>query len=409
MRKLQKTFLIVGSLFPIFALAALLLYAQAGGDLKPLRVVKDPFPVFTDVAVDPDSNIALLSDENLFSLRTYDRNNPDPPAPNVVSDPRTVIVGPKTEVDFVCGVAIDPVHREFYGANNDTDSKVVAFKYGAAGEVPPVRQLTTASNGTWGIALDLKNDEVAVTVEHINRVSVYRREAVGDEKPRRIIQGPHTGLSDPHGIDIDAEHNELFVANHSSYHEVGAGEENQNAASAAFARGEEVPNALQRERVAPRLSKGKFVEPSIRVYSRTGDGDAIPMRVIEGPKTGLSLPMKIFVDSVHNEIFVANSGTSSILVFSRTAKGDVAPIRKIEGAATGLKKPVGLYVDLKNDELWVTSPELHNSTVYRRTANGNAAPLRTLRGAPEGTPAPGIGNPGGIAYDSKRDQLLVPN
>ena len=23
--------------------------------------------------------------------------------------------------------------------------------------------------------------------------------------------------------------------------------------------------------------------------------------------------------------------------------------------------------------------------------------------------APGIGNPGGIAYDSKRDQLLVPN
>jgi|SRR5439155_23136241 len=117
----------------------------------------------------------------------------------------------------------------------------------------------------------------------------------------------------------------------------------------------------------------------------------------------------IFWDYDPNETFVANKRTSLVLGFNRTAKGDVAPIRKIEGPAKGLKKPVGLYVDLKNDEVWVTSPELHSSTVYRRTANGNVAPLRTLRGAPEGTPAPGIGNPGGIAYDSKRDQLLVPN
>jgi hypothetical protein len=68
-----------------------------------------------------------------------------------------------------------------------------------------------------------------------------------------------------------------------------------------------------------------------------------------------------------------------------------------------------LYVDLKNDEIWVTNPELHTATVYSRDAQGNAAPLRTVRGAPEGTPAPGIGNPGGIAYDPTRDQLLVPN
>lgn len=408
MRNRLKAFLILGSLLPIFGLTALLLYAQAGGDLKPLRVVKDPFPVFTDIAVDPEANIVAVSDENLFSLRTYDRNNPDSPPGNVVADPRSVISGPKSEIDFVCGVAIDPVHREIYGANNDTDTKLMAFKYGDIGEVPPARQISTSSSGTWGVALDLKNDEVAVTIEHINKVSIYRREAVGEEKPLRTIQGPHTGISDPHGIAIDTDHNELLVANHSSYHEVGTGEENPNAATAAFARGEEAPQVF-RQRVEPTISKGKFVEPSIRVYSRTADGDAIPVRVIEGPKTGLSLPMKIFVDSIHNEIFVANSGTSSILVFGRTAKGDVAPIRKIEGPGTGLRKPVGLYVDLKNDELWATSPELHTATVYRRAANGNAAPLRTMRGAPEGTPAPGIGNPGGIAYDSKRDQLLVPN
>jgi hypothetical protein len=96
-------------------------------------------------------------------------------------------------------------------------------------------------------------------------------------------------------------------------------------------------------------------------------------------------------------------------VFNRTANGDVAPIRKIQGEATKLRKPVGLFVDTKNDEVWATSPELHSATVYRRTAQGNAAPLRVVRGAPDGTEAPGIGNPGGIAYDSRRDQILVPN
>ena len=407
MRTRFRVLLTFTLLLSVSALAALLLYAQAGGDLTPLRVVQDPFPVFTDVAVDPDANIVAVSDENLFSLRTYERNDPNAGS-NTVADPRTVISGPKSQIDFVCGVAIDPVNREIYAANNDTASILMAFKYGDTGEVPPARELVTASTGTWGVALDLKNDEVAVTIQHINKVQVYRRQAIGEEKPLRIIQGPNTGISDPHGIAIDAENNELYVANHDSYHEVETGSENPNAASADFARGLAAPT-IERERTEPRPSKGKFVEPSIRVYSRTANGDAVPVRVIQGPKTGLSLPMKVWVDPAHNEILVANSGTSSILVFTRAANGDVAPIRKIEGPATGLKKPVGLALDIKNDELWVTSPELHSATVYRRTAQGNAAPLRTLRGAPEGTPAPGIGNPGGIAYDPTRDQLLVPN
>src|SRR5438128_4334284 len=256
MRTRSRKLLIFGSLLPVCGLAALFLYAQAGGDLKPLRTVKDPYPVFTDVAVDPEANIAVMSDENLFSLRTYDRNNPDAPL-NAVSDPRTVITGPKSEVDFVCGVAIDPIHREIYGANNDTDSILMAFKYGTNGEVPPARKVDVAARGTWGVALDLKNDEVAVTVEHINQVEIYRREAKDKEKPLRIIQGPNTGMSDPHGIAIDAEHDELFVANHTSYHEVGTGEADPNAVSAAFARGEEAPQGV-RERIDPRVSKGKF-------------------------------------------------------------------------------------------------------------------------------------------------------
>src|SRR5439155_1358882 len=79
--------------------AALVLFSQLSGDVAPLRQVRDRFPVFADVAVDPESNIVTVTDENLFSLRTYDRDL----ATNDVADPRTVVTGNRTRVDFVCG------------------------------------------------------------------------------------------------------------------------------------------------------------------------------------------------------------------------------------------------------------------------------------------------------------------
>jgi DNA-binding beta-propeller fold protein YncE len=384
--------------------AVLYLFSQLGSDITPIRSVRDPFPTFTDVAVDPESNLLAVTDENLFSIRTYDRDLQS----NAVADPRTVISGNKTGIDFVCGVALDPRNKEIYAVNNDTAADLMVFKYDSNGNVPRSRSLRPASATTWGVSLDLTNNELAVTVEQANKLAIYRRLAEDDEKPLRIIQGPNTGLADPHGVFIDAQNNEIVVANHDSYHEPTADQDGVDTVQAQLARGVPAP-VVPPERRAPRPSKGKFVAPSITVYSRTAHDDAAPLRIISGPRTELSLPMKVFVDMAHNELFVANSGTSAILVFNRTANGNVAPIRKIQGPATGLKKPVGLFVDTKNDEVWATSPEQHAATVYRRTAQGNAAPLRVLRGAPEGTPAPGIGNPGGIAYDPTREQILVPN
>jgi DNA-binding beta-propeller fold protein YncE len=384
---------------------AFLLFSQLSGDIAPLRAVQDPYPVFADVGVDPEAGIVAFTDENLFSVRTYDRDLNS----NDVADPLTVVTGAKSGIDFVCGLAMDHVNREIYAANNDTASDLMAFSYDAHGDVPPERAVRAASTGTWGVAIDLTNDEVAVTIQHVNKVSVFRRLANGEEEPLRIIQGPNTGISDPHGIAIDAVNNELFVANHDSYHEVLTNEVDSNAATAAIARGVATQELVQRERSGLRPSKGKFVEHSISVYSRTAQGDAVPQRVIRGPKTELSLPMKIVVDPVNNELWVANSGSNAILIFARDAAGDVAPIRKIEGRNTGLKKPVGFGIDLKNDEIWVTNPEDHSASVFPRTAEGDVRPLRILRTAPEGTPAPGIGNPGGIAYVPGRQEILVPN
>ena len=110
-----------------------------------------------------------------------------------------------------------------------------------------------------------------------------------------------------------------------------------------------------------------------------------------------------------NELFVANDVGDSVLVFDASASGDAAPIRVLKGPKTSIKNPSGLYLDLKNNELWVANFGNHTATVYSPTASGDTPPLRTIRSAPAGTPAPMLGNTHPVAYDTKRDQILVPN
>jgi hypothetical protein len=64
---------------------------------------------------------------------------------------------------------------------------------------------------------------------------------------------------------------------------------------------------------------------------------------------------------------------------------------------------------MKNNELWAANFGNHSATVYPMTASGDAAPLRVIRSGPLEEPALGIGNPHPIAYDSKREEIIVPN
>ena len=70
---------------------------------------------------------------------------------------------------------------------------------------------------------------------------------------------------------------------------------------------------------------------------------------------------------------------------------------------------MGVFVDQKNDELWVSNMGNHRATVYARNANGDVAPKRVIRSAPPEKIAQAIGNPGAVGYDSKREEVLVPN
>jgi DNA-binding beta-propeller fold protein YncE len=123
----------------------------------------------------------------------------------------------------------------------------------------------------------------------------------------------------------------------------------------------------------------------------------------------LNWPAAMYMDPDRGDLYVANDMDDSILVFRATDTGNVAPTRIIKGSKTGLKNPTGVFVDNQNREVWVSNMGNHSATAYPITANGDAAPLRTIRSAPAGKVSLSIGNPGAVTYDTKREQILVPN
>jgi DNA-binding beta-propeller fold protein YncE len=97
------------------------------------------------------------------------------------------------------------------------------------------------------------------------------------------------------------------------------------------------------------------------------------------------------------------------VVFRAGDNGDVAPIRIIKGSNTGIKNPTGLTLDSQKGEVYVTNMGTPSMSVFPMMANGDVRPLRTIRAGPANWPGLMIGNPGAVGYDTKREQILVPN
>jgi len=361
----------------------------------PLRVIRDPYPSYSSVAVDLKNNEVVMTDENLFQVLTYDRLANTPPTASM-TEPKRIIRGEQTKIEFQCGLYIDPESGDIYAVNNDTVDTLVIFSREARGDVPPTRELATP-HGTFGIAVDERKQEMFLTAQHSSSVFVFHKMAQGRDEPIRFLQGNRTGLADPHGIALDTVNDLMYVVNHGNYRSLVEGDTTRPGQIGEPTR-----------RVVP--GSGENRPSSITVYPIDAQGDTPPLRVIQGPRTQLNWPAGIGIDPARDELYVANDAADNILVFrASTASGDVAPIRTIGGPRSGIKNPTSIFLDTVNDELWVSNFGNHTATVYRPTASGDAAPLRTIRAAPRNQPALMIGNPGAVAYDTKREEILVPN
>ena len=370
---------------------------------KPLRMIRDRYASYSSVAVDPTNNEVVVTDENLFNVLVYNRL--DNSAPTTITEPKRAIGGLKTKIEFQSGVYVDPKTGDIYAVNNDTVDTLVIFSREAKGDVRPAREVHTP-HGTFGIAVDEEHRELLLTVQHDSAVVTFQKTAKSEDAPIRLLQGEHTLLADPHGMALDTKDDLIFVTNHGSVHQVRPG--------AVSASGRIRESDLRKSNWPLGFSNaipgsGKNLPPSITVYARTASGDTAPLRVIQGPKTQMNWPTGIAFDPRSNELYVANDMGDSILVFNSSASGDVAPIRVLTGTKTLIKNPTGVYVDANNDELWVANFGNHTATAYKLTAAGDTAPLRIIRSAPRDQPTLSIGNPHPVAYDTKREELLVPN
>src|SRR5262249_15290743 len=328
-------------------------------DVKPRRVIRDHDPNFNTLWVDTVNNEILVGNDAQESLQVYSRmaNGHVAPLREIKSPPATDTTSPhNTFVTFPGQVIIDPRPNvnEIWSVGNDIADLITVYRRTDDGNVSPIRRingrLTTVGrfNRSWGLALDTVNEEVAVSHQKRNRISIFDRLTNTDANPaatpKRTISGNKTGLANPHGVFIVAntdptKTNEIYVVNS----------------------GETV---------------GSSALPSITVYARTASGNASPIRTIQGDQTQLDHARPLFVDSGRHEIVVADgSPTDAILFFDQNANGNVAPVRTIRGHKTGLSNPTGVFVDAVNDEVLVANWGDHTITVYPRGAGGNIKPL----------------------------------
>ena len=261
----------------------------------------------------------------------------------------------------------------------------------ANGTTAPERVITGAATKTartvHGIAYDPVRDEIYVSNALADAVLVFRGGANGAEPPLRVIEGPCTGMVNPHAISLDLDHREILVSSLSSR--------------------------------------------AIAVFPMDGSGNVAPIRYIKGPKTRLGHTVGLGVDSASNVLVVANS--EEILFFNRTATGDAAPIGQIKGERTGIRNEpweleihkgkiflaasnhlhVNLYseVALKPeyangrgkvpDDPWL-NPDLGFIGVWNVSDRGDVAPRARIGG-----PFSQLAHPTGLALNPRDGEIYV--
>ena len=120
---------------------------------------------------------------------------------------------------------------------------------------------------------------------------------------------------------------------------------------------------------------------AVLTFRGGADGEEAPIRVIQGPKTGLLFTDQLDVDPIHNEIYVSMRNENGVIhVFGRMANGNVAPIRILGGPDSGIS---GGSVTGDPEHNLLLASGRGELRIFNRTDSGNAKPLRVITGGPK--------------------------
>lgn len=222
-------------------------------------------------------------------------------------------------------VTVDPAGYE-YVATGQSGLVISVAAPGASGvpanlyAVPEVRQIPTdeTSFHPWPSVLTVDNagHVIAAVVRSTgNAIESFNAGPSGGMAPIRVIAGPDTGLGSCAGTC-----DQISVA-YSTY----------------------------RGQIYAAVNQGG--QTHINVYPGTASGDAVPVRVISGPATGLTgqVVTGIAVSQIDGSVYVLAKqtqfgGPGSVLVFDRFANGNAAPARSFTDAASGFGDGLGIAV-----------------------------------------------------------------
>jgi sugar lactone lactonase YvrE len=302
------------------------------------------------------------------------------------------------------GIALDPAGAAYVA--NAGDSSIAVFAPGASGRVAPIRRLGGARTGLnlpQGIALDSRRRIYVTNQRHYiqgeGSVTVYAPDADGNAAPIRMIVGPHTRLTRPIGLALDAG-GDVYVAN---------GYDQGIVAFEAGAAGDATPRPRARGPTADATSPAGIAlggdgtllvleAGTVTAYRQTGP----PVRVVAAaPADSMWAPVRA-AQGPDGELYVAHRPKflpPSVTVYAPGAAGSRSPIRTIAGKRTGLLAPTGLAVG-PDGSLYVLNQD-GRVTVYAQGAEGDAAPARLIGG-----PRTGLVNPTGLALD-RRGRVYV--
>ena len=248
-------------------------------------------------------------------------------------------------------------------------------------------QASKLSRTMHAIRYNAVRDEFYVGNPFAQALLTFRGAAGGQEAPIRIIQGPKTDLKSPDTLEVDTVHGELITP-----------EADRVLVYPVAANGDVAPLRVFRSPAKNgwRAAGGIAVDPihdvlvlagtvlgdakqgyrdpygdsreALLIFDRLAEGEAQPLRVIRGPRTGMHAIRQMEIQPKGGWIVISQMTAGEVPeppgtfigVYSINDSGDLPPRWKIEGSpAHIMKKPHGIALDPNHKEVVVADMRLN--------------------------------------------------